>query len=125
MVDIKSYRDLDVWTRGRKLVVLIYKLTQSFPKEEIYALTSQMRRASISVPSNIAEGHSRSGTKDYVHFVSIAIGSLAELETQVLLSEDLGYVASEDTRDIVSDITTLQRMLHSLRTSLKSKLSNS
>ena len=119
---IKSYRDLDVWQRSRALVKHVYDLTRLFPREEMYGLTSQIRRASISVPSNIAEGHSRSGTKDYIHFLSISIGSLAELETQVLLAEDLEYVKVLQTEEIIKEIITIQKMLYSLRMRLREKL---
>ncbi len=119
---IKNYKDLDVRKKSRVLVKQIYLLTQSFPKEEVYGLISQMRRSAVSVPSNIAEGHSRSGTKDFIQFISIAIGSLAELETQTILAEDLGYVQSHNTKQIFNDIHEIQRMLHSLRNSLKAKL---
>jgi len=119
---IKTYRDLAVWNKGRELVKTVYLLTRQFPKEELYGLTSQLKRAVISVPSNIAEGHSRSGTKDFIHFISIAIGSLAEVETQILLSLDLGFTKEIDIKEIISQIHELQRMLHALRTSLKGKL---
>ena len=91
-VAVLNYRDLEVWRNSRKLVKDVYELTERFPQKEIYSLTSQLRRAAVSIPSNIAEGHSRSSTKDYIQFVSIAIGSLAELDTQLLLAEDLGYI---------------------------------
>ena len=119
---IKSYRDLEVWKKGRTLVKEVYQLTQCFPKEELYGLTSQLRRAVVSVPSNIADGHSRSGTKDFIQFISIAIGSLAETETQILLSQDLGYAKESEIIKTIDHIQELQRMLHALRTSLKAKL---
>ncbi|MEK6746916.1 MAG: four helix bundle protein [Pseudomonadota bacterium] len=119
---IKNYKDLEVWKKSRILVKQIYQLTKDFPKDELYALTSQLRRAIISVPSNIAEGHSRSGTKDFIQFISIAIGSLAEVETQIILAEDLEYINSSKTEKIYGNIHELQRMLHALRTSLKAKL---
>lgn len=122
MPEIKNYKDLEVWKRSRKLVKAVYTLTRVFPREELYALTSQLRRAAISIPSNLAEGHSRSGTKDFIQFISIAIGSLAELETQILLSEDLEYVAPEDNHLLLTEITGLQKMLHTLRSSLRAKL---
>lgn len=121
---IKTYRDLEVWIKSRHLVKQIYIFSKSFPKEELYGLTSQIRRAAVSVPSNIAEGHSRGGTKDYINFISIAIGSLAELETQVLLAMDLEYTSETNTKIIIEQVHELQRMLHSLRGSLRSKLPN-
>jgi four helix bundle protein len=122
MSEIKNYKDLEVWKRSRRLVATVYGVTRTFPKEELYSLTSQLRRAVVSIPSNIAEGHSRSGTRDFIQFISIAIGSLAEVETQLLLSEDLEYTDSKDNASVLSEIEILQKMLHSLRASLKSKL---
>lgn len=120
-MEIKSYRDLQVWQLGRVLVRRTYALTQSFPQSELYGLTSQMRRAAVSVPSNIAEGHSRHSTADFISFISIAIGSLSELDTQLILSMDIGYLSEESYQEISVDIATLQRQLHSLRQKLSSK----
>lgn len=92
--NIKNFKDLKVWKKSRGLATAIYKITQRFPDEERYGLVSQMRRAAVSVPSNIAERHSRSGTKDFAHFLSMAIGSLAEVETQLVVSYDLAYSES-------------------------------
>ena len=122
MGEVRNYRDLDVWKFSRKLVSDVYKITQSFPKEEIYALTSQLRRAAVSILSNIAEGHARSGPKEFMQFLSIALGSLAEVETQLLLSEDLHYTTAKDTVLVLQEIERLQKMLHALRTVLRSKL---
>ena len=119
---INSFRDLEVWKKGRALVKRVYLLSKKFPPEEIYCLTKQIRRAVISVPSNIAEGHSRSGTKDFIQYISISIGSLAEVETQLLLALDLEYISEPDAQPVIHNIHELQRMLHSLRTSLRSKL---
>ncbi len=87
-----SFKDLIVWQKSYKLVLEIYKLTGSFPKSEIYGLSQQMRKAAVSVPSNIAEGYGRKHQAEYKHFLSIAFGSLLEIETQYLLSIDLKYV---------------------------------
>lgn len=119
---ITSYHDLEVWKRSRKLVKIIYQATESFPKSEMFGLTSQMRRAAVSIPSNIAEGFSRHGTKDYISFISICIGSAAELETQVLLGCDLEYLQLHQMDDVLKEITQLHKMLHNMRRSLKSKL---
>lgn len=119
MSKISNYKDLEVWKIARTLVKDIYILTKSYPKDELFALVSQTRRAVISVPANIAEGFSRHGTKDYIAFISIAIGSLAELETLLILAEDVGYIAATKELD---KINQLQRMLQSLRKSLKEKL---
>lgn len=119
---IQSYRDLEVWKKSRQLVKQIYLLTKLFPKEELYGLTVQLRRAVISIPSNIAESHSRHSTKDYINFVSVAIGSLAEVDTQVLLAQDLEYITAQDCNEVNQQIQSLQQMLHKLRSSLKAKL---
>jgi four helix bundle protein len=118
-MSISSYRDLRVWQESKILVKEVYLLTKTFPKEELYALTSQMRRAVISIPSNIAEGHSRLGVNDFSNFVSIAIGSLAELQTQLELSVDIGYCQQDAIDSILGKINAIQRMLHKLRQSLQ------
>lgn len=92
---MESYRDLIVWQKAMDLVVEIYRITKLFPREEQYALSDQIRRAAVSVPSNIAEGYGRSPGKDYVRFLNIARGSKNEVETQLLLSVKLGYTTEE------------------------------
>lgn len=122
VVAIKSHHDLKVWQRARALVKTVYVLSNALPREERYDLASQIRRAAVSIPANIAEGHSRHGTKDYISFLSIAIGSSSELETLLLLALDLGYIAESSLKPILQDIDELQKMLHKLRQSLKEKL---
>ncbi len=119
---IYSFKNLEVWKLSRILVKTIYQITAKFPKEELFSLTSQIRRSAISIPSNIAEGHSRHSTKDYINFISISIGSSNELETQIILSQDLGFIAEEEATVILKEIDRLQKMLHKLRNSLKAKL---
>ncbi len=119
---IKNFKDLLVWQQARTLTKQIYFLSQSFPKEETYGLSGQIRRAIISVISNIAEGHSRSSTKDYIQYISMAIGSLAEVETQLIIACDLQYLQEETIGDTFASIHDLQRKLHSLRKALRSKL---
>lgn len=121
---IQSYHDLEVWQLGRKLVTQTYRLTQAFPKHELYGLSSQMQRASISVPSNIAEGFSRKGTKDYIQFIVTAIGSLAELDTQAYLAEDLRYVNTETANEYRISIQFLLRKTYALRNSLQKRLTD-
>ncbi|MEO5776968.1 MAG: four helix bundle protein [Flavobacterium sp.] len=87
MGEIKSYKDLLVWQKGIKVVILVYQLVKSFPKEEMYALTSQLKRASVSIPSNIAEGFGRNTDKSFSHFLDISRGSLYEVETQLLIAK--------------------------------------
>ena len=109
---MKSYTDLDVWIESRKLVKSIYVLTKSFPKEEMYGLTSQIRRSSISIPSNIAEGIGRQSNKETLHFLHIAKGSLNEVETQLYLSVDLGFVSNKDLKDILENVITSKKLLN-------------
>lgn len=95
MSTIKSFRDLIVWQKSMKLVTEIYQTTRSFPSEELYALTSQLRRSAISIPSNIAEGYGRRSTLDYKRFLKIAVGSIFELQTQIEIASNLKYLSSE------------------------------
>lgn len=105
---IKSYQDLLVWQKGMKIVKITYKLTKLLPREEIFGLISQMRRAAVSIPSNIAEGYQRKKTGDYCRFLNIAHGPLAELETQALIVKD--EYKNVDTKEILEKITELQKM---------------
>ena len=107
---------------GMELAVLVYGLTQKFPKQEVYGLTSQIQRAAVSIPSNIAEGHARDSTKEYLRGLSIALGSPAELETQLLLSESLGYLSKTDLTSAISKADEMGKMLRTLQQSLKAKL---
>ena len=91
MGEIKSYKDLLIWQKGIKIVCLVYQLVKSFPQEELYALTSQIKRASISIPSNIAEGYGRNTDKSFSPFLDISRGSLFEIETQLLIANELGF----------------------------------
>ncbi len=92
---IRIYTKLDVWQKSMDLVAEIYAITKSFPKEELYTLTTQLRRAAISIPANIAEGRAKRTTRDFMRFINIAAGSAAELETHFLISERLGYLSPE------------------------------
>jgi four helix bundle protein len=113
------YKDLKVWQKGMELVRAIYQLTARLPTEEKYGLASQMRRAAVSVPSNIAEGQARQGTREFLQFLSHASGSLAELETQTLLCVDLDYCSLSDITKISGAITELQKMLAAIRRKLR------
>src|SRR5580658_2279131 len=106
----RHYKDLLVWQKGMNLAKLVYKLTVRFPSEERYGLTSQMRRAAVSVPSNIAEGQARRGTNEFLQFLSIAEGSLAELDTQLSLSVELGFAQQVDVECSLKEIDELQKM---------------
>ena len=119
---IRSYRDLRVWQRGMDLVESIYVITQSFPKHEIYGLTSQMRRAAVSIPANIAEGHSREHTKEFRNFLSVAQGSISELETEVEIATRLGYLTAEQFRRLMDNIAGLAKQVRALREALAKKL---
>ena len=118
-----SYRDLLVWQKGIELTKLIYQLTggEAFPKSERYGLIAQLRRAAVSVPSNIAEGQARSGTNEFLQFLYIAKGSLAELDTQCLISRELSYLAPEQCKVVLERITELQRMIFALITKLRAR----
>jgi four helix bundle protein len=116
---VQSYRELIVWQKAMKLVQSIYSLTKDFPKEEVYALTSQIRRAAVSIPSNIAEGQGRDSTKEFLHHLSIAYGSLMEVETQILIAQSLEYLKSEETNLILEKTAETGRLINGLSRSLK------
>jgi four helix bundle protein len=118
---IKSYKELIVWQKSIELVKKVFLLTQKFPKSELYGITSQMRRAVVSIPSNIAEGYGRRSTKEYTHFYKIAYGSALELETQIIITKDLKYVLSSDYIPVEKNLEEVCKMLNSMIT----KMSNS
>jgi len=118
---IRDYKDLQVWQKGMALAKQIYQMTQAFPSEEKFGIVSQMRRAAVSVPSNIAEGQARNTTGEFVQFLSHAEGSLAELDTQVRLSVTLGFCRQPDGESVSASITELQKMLKSLRGKLAAR----
>ncbi len=120
---MNNYRDLKVWQMAMKLTEDIYRTTKSFPSRETYALANQLQRAAVSIPSNIAEGHARSSTKDYLRFVAISQGSLAEAETQLELAHRLGYVPEAELLGLFEQTKEIGRMLHGLRSALTAKLS--
>jgi four helix bundle protein len=115
----QSYRDLLVWQKALNLVTKIYQNTQKFPKEEIYGLTSQIRRAAVSIPSNIAEGKGRNSKGEFSQFLGHARGSLYELETQVLIAQNLNYLNENEANELLKLSGELGRMLNGLKTSLK------
>lgn len=119
---VQSYRQLIAWQRAMELVTQIYALTNSFPKEEVYGLTSQIRRAAVSVPSNIAEGQGRDSTKEFLHHLSIAYGSLMEVETQILIAESLNYLKSEEIRLALEKTAETGRIINGLSSSLRTKI---
>jgi len=111
---IESYRDLLVWQRSMELVIALYKLTTSYPKEELYGLTSQSRRCAVSIPSNIAEGTRRGSRKDYRQFLLIAYGSGSELETQLEIARRLDYGTIGDIKNVLSFLEEVMKMLNAL-----------
>jgi four helix bundle protein len=118
---LKNYKELKVWQKAYQLCLEIYKITKGFPKEETYGLTSQVRRSAVSIPSNIAEGYGRKTTSEYIRSLYIAYGSNCELETQTLLSGDLGYIEAAKLKKVQDGIGEVERMLKALIRSLGSK----
>ena len=117
---INSYKDLVVWQKSLDLSLQVYEATKSFPKEEIYGLISQIRRCAVSIPSNIAEGSTRQGGREYIRFLYLAFASGAELETQLLIASKLKYVKQADFDKLNSLLTEVQKMLNTLISKLKS-----
>jgi|SRR5665213_127963 len=117
----QSYHDLLVWQKSMALAREIYKITADFPSEEKFGLISQMRRAAVSVPSNIAEGQARNTTGEFVQFISHAEGSMAELDTQLMLAVDLDFLSSEKAKSCLDSIAELRRMLNGLRRAITSQ----
>jgi len=118
MAEVSHFRDLVVWQRGMDIVEAVYRITSGFPKSELYGLTSQVRRAAVSVPSNIAEGHARASTKDYLNHISMAQGSVAEVQTQLEIACRLGYLSSPELKPVLDQAAILSRQLHALRDAL-------
>ena len=119
---LKNYRELKVWQKSYKLCLDIYKVTKKFPREERYGLCSQMTRASVSVPSNIAEGYGRKTTPEYIHSLYMAYGSNCELDTQLSLAGDLGYINGDSLKGLLEKVGEVERMLMALIRSLENKL---
>jgi four helix bundle protein len=115
---LKNFKELKVWQKAYQLCLEVYRVTRKFPKEEIYGLTSQVRRSAVSIPSNIAEGYGRKTTREYIQSLYIAYGSNCELETQILLSGDLGFIGKEDLLGLQKEIGDVERMLKGLINSL-------
>ena len=115
---MNTHKDLVVWQRAMSLVSDVYKATKTFPREETFGLTSQMRRAAISIPSNIAEGFGRLHLRERENFLSISLGSACELETQLILSKDLGYISLDEVEQLMIDIQSIIKMLTGLIKSL-------
>lgn len=118
---MRDFRKLDVWEKAYRLTLEVYKTTVNFPKDELYGLTSQIRRASASIPANIAEGCGRDGAPELARFLQIAMGSASELEYHVLLAHDLGFLESPIYQQLNTDVTEVKRMLASFILKLKAK----
>ena len=121
MTHIQSYKDLLIWQKGIDLVKLIYLLCKELPKEEVYGLQSQMKRAAISVPSNIAEGHGRNYTQNYIQFLRMARGSLLELETQLIISKELKLIGCKLYQKVQGLIIEENKMLNAFIKSISNK----
>ena len=113
-VSVKTHKDLDVWKKSMDFITLLYKVTTNFPKDEIYGLTNQMRRAAVSIPSNIAEGAARKSNKEYIQFLYIALGSAAEIETQLLTSKNVNYIDDKSFDLLIKERDEIARMLFGL-----------
>lgn len=119
MAYLKSYKELIVWQKSIQLVKAIFILTEKFPKSELYGIISQIRRASIAIPSNIAEGYGRKSAKEYAQFYSIAYGSALELETQIIIANELGFAKNEDFDKVNLLLEEVLKMLNSMTTKMK------
>lgn len=119
---MKSHKDLEIWKRSVDFVTFIYEMTKSFPKEEIYGLTNQLRRAAVSIPSNISEGAARKHSKEFIQFLYVALGSIAELETQIIISENLKYLNKDRSMNIQNELTELRRMILGLIRQISNKI---
>lgn len=119
---IKSYRDLQVWQDAIGIVADVYKATENFPRSEAFGLASQIQRAAVSVPSNVAEGHARGSDREFHHFLSISLGSIAEVETQLMIAEKLGYLDQNKTLDLLAKMDRLGKMLKGLQKTVKTAI---
>lgn len=119
---LKSYQDLEVWQKAMDLVVLCYEITKKFPKNEIYGLSSQLQRAAVSVPANIAEGRHRQSSKEFLQYLSIAYGSLAEVETHVQIAERLNYIDEGQINKTLTKTAEIGRMLNGLSRSIRKRI---
>lgn len=118
-MSVKNYRDLIVWQKSIDLVTTVYEITKLFPKEEVYGLTSQLRRAVISIPSNIAEGEGRESKKEFFQFLSIAYGSLREVETQILIAERIKYIDESVCNALIEKCSEIGKLINGLKKSLQ------
>jgi four helix bundle protein len=122
---MKDFKELEIWQKGHEMAIEVFNLTKTFPSEEKYGLTSQMRRSSQSIPTNIAEGCGRNSQKELLRFSSIAMGSASELEYQLIISKDIGFIKPQDYTDINGRLLTLKKMLNAFMKYLKTQITNS
>ena len=120
----QSYRELIAWQKAMKLVTAVYKMVEGFPKVEMFGLASQLRRAVVSVPSNIAEGQGRDSTREFIHHLSIAYGSLMEAETQVQIAANLSYISQAEADRVIGQAAEVGRLMNGLSRSLKQSLAD-
>ena len=118
-MQVRTYKELIVWQKAIQLTILVYKFTTAFPKEETYGIISQMRRSAVSIPSNIAEGWARKNTAEFINFLSISNGSVAELQTQLVISKELNYGSEVLREEIDSLLVEIQKMIPAMMSSLK------
>ena len=118
---VKGYQDLEVWQKAMDLVVMCYQATKNFPKSEVYGLASQLQRAAVSIPANIAEGRERKYSKEFIQHLSIAYSSLAELETHIQIAQRLDYISSDKTNRLLEITGEIGRMLNGLRKSIEKR----
>ncbi len=120
----KSYRELIVWQKAMQFVTDVYKLTEKFPREEIYGLTGQIKRAVVSVPSNIAEGQGRDSAKEFIRHLSFSYGSLMEVETQLQIAANLGYLKQVETNRLLEQSAEIGKLLNGLSRSIRNRISS-
>jgi four helix bundle protein len=121
-MSISRFRELRAWQLGMELAEHVYLLTDSFPKSETYGMTSQIRRSAISIPSNLAEGHGRTSSKEFLHFIAIAYGSICELETQILLSHRLKYINIPDSETVLALLIETSKTIRGLQKAIKERI---
>lgn len=118
---MKTHKDLDVWKKSVSLVTSIYDVTRAFPKDEMYGITNQIRRSAVSIPSNIAEGSARQGDKEFAQFLFISLGSLSELETQLIIANNLKYLTLNEYESLINQLEEIRKMLLGLIKFVKNK----
>ena len=121
---IRSFTDLKTWQEGHKFVLMMYKLTRAFPKEELFSLTNQLRRAGVSITSNIAEGFNRRSASEKIHFYHIALGSLTESQNQLLIARDIGYLALDIFKEVAEQTVLVSKLLNGLIKATKASVSS-